>query len=792
MHNRTRSSSAGPAGRGRVEFVTIPRWLASDPRVALIRHRERTDGQAGQWPHWLPAPVRQAVIASGIERPWRHQVDAAQLAWSGQHVAISTPTASGKSLAYLMPVMAATAVPAAQASLGVQTGDLRSRLGLARHTALYLAPTKALAHDQRQAARRIGPHGWRVATLDGDSEPAERQFARDHAGFVLSNPDMLHRSVLPDHARWAGFLGSLRYVVVDEAHRYRGVFGAQVASVLRRLRRLCAAYGAHPVFVLASATATQAGVSGARLIGQAEPLAEVCQDASPHAARDVVLWKPDADAPHDASELLARLVDDGKQAIAFVASRAQAELIALRAADRIQSGRRVASYRSGYLADDRRALEAALRCGDLAGVASTNALELGVDIAGLDAVVVTGFPGTLGSFWQQAGRAGRGDRDALVVLIAKDDPLDAHLFDHPELIFDRPVEATVLHPQNPYVMGPHLGAAAQEAPLTAADARWFGPGFGAVADGLVDEGLLRRRASGWYWTRPERAVDAIDLRGADGRPVEIIEASSGRVIGTIDRAAADRTVHEGAVYLHQGQQWRVDAYLPADGIAMVASVDLPYYTQPRSASDVRVLAEHERRRCGRGWVCQGEVELSEQVQGYLRRDAVTGDVWDETPLDLPVRRMRTQSMWWLVPDEVVAGLAYSAVRLGSAAHAAEHTAIGLLPAFAPCDRWDIGGLSTVMHPDTGACTIFVHDGAPGGAGFAERGFEVADRWLLATAQRLEHCGCESGCPMCVVSPKCGNGNQMLDKSSATELLTALLDVTPHRQQPSPGPRSARI
>jgi len=757
-----------------VGVVTIPRWLADDPRAVVVRHRDRLDGRVGEWPEWLPEPVSRSLVDSGIERPWCHQREAADLAWSGHHVAISTPTASGKSLAYLLPVMAATAVPASLASLGVPTDDLRSRLGVARHTALYLAPTKALAHDQRQAARALGPHGWQVATLDGDSDPAERQFARDHAGFVLSNPDMLHRSVLPDHARWAGFLGSLRYVVVDEAHRYRGVFGAQVSGVLRRLRRLCAAYGAHPVFVLASATATAAGTSGAKLIGEDAPLAEVCDDASPHAARDVVLWKPDEDAPHDATELLARLVDDGEQVIAFIPSRSQAELVALRASDRIGSGRRVASYRSGYLADDRRRLEAALRCGDLAGVASTNALELGIDIAGLDAVVVTGFPGTLGSFWQQAGRAGRGERDALVVLIARDDPLDAHLFAHPELIFDRPVEATVLHPQNPYVLGPHLAAAAQEAPLTASDARWFGAGLGALADGLTAQGLLRRRSSGWYWTRPERAVDAIDLRGAGGRPVEIIEASSGRVIGSVDRAAADRTVHEGAVYLHQGEQWRVDAYLPADGIAMVASVELPYYTQPRSVSDVRIITEQERRRCGRGWVCRGEVELAGQVQAYLRRDAVTGDVWDETPLDLPVRRMRTQSMWWLVPDDVVAGLAYSAVRLGSAAHAAEHTAIGLLPAFAPCDRWDIGGLSTVMHPDTGMCTIFVHDGAPGGAGFADRGFELADEWLAATLDRLEHCGCESGCPMCVVSPKCGNGNQMLDKSSAAELVGALI------------------
>lgn len=754
--------------------MAIPSWLADDPRVVAVRHRGQQFARHADWPRWLPPVVRDQLIAAGIERGWQHQVAAAEAAWSGQHVAISTPTASGKSLAYLLPIMAATAVPPPLASLGVVTSDLRSRLGVARHTALYLAPTKALAHDQRAAARRLGPPGWQVANLDGDSLTEERRFARDHAGFVLSNPDMLHRSVLPNHAKWSGFLGSLRYVVVDEAHRYRGVFGSQVSAVLRRLRRLCAAYGAEPVFVLASATASSAGESGALLIGDDAPLTVVDQDASPQAARDVVLWRPGSTAPQEAAELLARLVDDGQQVIAFVASRTQAELIALRASERIDSGRLVASYRSGYLAGDRRALEERLRTGELAGVAATNALELGIDVAGLDAVVITGFPGTLGSFWQQAGRAGRGERDALVVLVARDDPLDAYLFDHPELIFDRPVERIVLHPQNPYILGPQLAAAAQEAPLRPEDQRWFGDSMGRLASQLSDQGLLRARPTGWYWTRPERAVDSIDLRGAIGQPVEIVETDSGRVVGSVDRGAADRTVHEGAIYLHQGEQWLVSKYLPADSVALVRRVELPYYTQPMGTSEVRIISEDARRVCGQAVVCRGEVELSGQVTSYLRRDAITGDFWDETPLDLPVHRMTTQSMWWLVPDQVVARLAFSAIRLGAAAHAAEHTAIGLLPAFAPCDRWDIGGLSTVLHPDTNCCTIFVHDGTPGGAGFAERGFEVAEAWWQATLDRLAGCDCDAGCPNCCVSPKCGNGNQMLDKASAAELVKLLL------------------
>ncbi len=771
---RVRQPISANNRRGIVGGVAIPGWLERDPRVVYLRHRDAVSGERASWPAWLPDDVREAVMTAGIEQPWLHQTSVADAAWAGRHVAVSTATASGKSLGYLLPIMSATAVPPSKASLGFMTNDLRSRLGVARHTALYLAPTKALEHDQWAAARELGPKGWQVSCLDGDSSSMERRFAREHASFVLSNPDMLHRSVLPNHAQWSSFLGSLRYVVIDEAHRYRGVFGSQVSVVLRRLRRLCHAYGSTPIFMLASATTSEAGRSGALLIGESDPLFEVREDSAPHAARDIVLWRPESDVPSEAAALLARLVDDGQQVITFIASRNQAELIALRAADRIDSGREVASYRSGYLAGDRRDLEARLRSGELAGVAATNALELGIDISGLDAVVMAGFPGTLGSFWQQSGRAGRGERDALVVLIARDDPLDRHLLDHPELIFDRAVEQVVLHPQNPYVLGPQLSAAAQESPLTAGDEHWFGPTMPSLARELSEQGLLRARPAGWFWTKDYRAVDEIDLRGCHDHAIEIVEAATGRVLGSVDHAAADRTVHEGAVYLHQGEQWLVSQYLPDESVALVRSSDLPYFTQALASSEVQIVRTEDEYPCGSGIVCRGEVELTRQVTGYLRRDSLTGDVWDQTPLELPGHRVMTQAMWWLIPDDVIAQLPFPTARLGAAVHAAEHTAIGLLPAFAPCDRWDIGGLSTVCHPDTQLCTIFVHDGAPGGAGYAERGFEVADQWWRAAAERLTNCGCEAGCPSCCISPKCGNGNRMLDKSAATRLLAALL------------------
>ncbi len=770
--------------RGTLENVTIPRWLEGSDAIVHVHHRDASAGALGDWPVWLPECCAHAIKTCGITRPWLHQQQLAELAYAGQHVAICTPTASGKTLGYLMPVMAATAA-GPDCCLGVEVSDLRTRLGVGGHTALYLAPTKALAHDQWRAARELGPAGWDVCCLDGDSEAAERRFARDHASYILTNPDMLHRSVLPNHARWSRLLSTLRYVVIDESHRYRGVFGAQMAVVVRRLRRLCERYGSRPVFLLASATASNAGEAGAKLIGEPAPLAVVAEDTSAHPARDMVLWAPQDTAPHDAAELMAQLVDDGKQVITFVASRTQAELIGVRAQDRVTSGRSVASYRSGYLADERRKLEAALHKGTLSGVAATNALELGIDVSGMDAVILTGFPGTLAALWQQAGRAGRGDRDALVVLMKREDPLDSFLFKHPELIFDAPVEETVLFPDNPYVLGPQLAAAAQEAPLTSADERWFGPSMPGLLEQLTSAGLLRKRPNGWFWTRPDRAVDAIDLRSLGGKAIDIVDLGSGRVVGVVDRGAADRTVHPGAVYLQQGDQWLVDEYLPDDNHALVHLDHPGYFTQPKSVSQVRVLGTTASRGFGRGTVSWGNIELTSQVIGYLRRDEITTDVWDETPLALPEHRMQTKAMWWTVPDDLVAELEFTAVRLGAAAHAMEHTMIGLLPMFAPCDRWDIGGVSTVSHPDTGVCTVFVHDGHPGGSGFAERGYQTADSWARATLERLNSCRCETGCPACVVSPKCGNGNTMLDKGSAAQLLAALLAVEARCPQPAP-------
>ena len=773
--------------------MPLPDWLATEHKVAHVHHRPSRPGATVGWPDWVSGPVREAFAARGIERPWAHQVAAAQAAFEGRHVAIATGTASGKSLAFLLPVLAAgldgrfppgTRVPHARgAGSGLRVA--------ARPTALYLAPTKALAHDQVRSAEALGLDGWRVSALDGDSDPDERRFAREFAHWVLTNPDMLHRSILPNHARYARLLGGLTHVVVDEAHRYRGVFGAHVSAVLRRLRRLAHHYGADPVFICASATISEPDAVAAALIG-ADSVVPVTEDASPAPALDVVLLEPTPQLTETSARLLAGFTRDG-QAIAFTTSRIQAELVAIRARELAEHTEAIAAYRGGYLAEDRRALEAALSHGRLRGVASTNALELGVDIAGMDAVVTAGFPGTLAAFWQQVGRAGRAGRDAIAVLAAREDPLDAYLVEHPELVFDRPVERTVVPVDNAYVLGPHLCAAAQERALTAEDARWFGPTTVELAERLTAQGALRRRPLGWYWTHAGRAVDSIDLRSAQGKAVEVVDSATGRVIGQVDPSAADRTLHPEAVYVHQGETWFVDELDLDDRVALVHRADPLWFTQAQSAGGVRILMTSASRRLGLGEVHVGTVELSNQVTSYLRRDAETGEVWDSTPLEFPERRLVTRATWWTIPDRVLAALdelasgPVSALDLAGAVHAAEHCAIGLLPAFVPSDRWDIGGLSTVLHPDTGQLTVFVHDGLPGGSGIADRGYELAEQWWSATLARLVTCPCEDGCPACVVSPKCGNGNNPLDKHGAAGLLALL--VGPGGEASAGGPRS---
>jgi DEAD/DEAH box helicase domain-containing protein len=740
-----------------------------------VVHLPARPGCSVDWPPWVPSGVREAFEGRGVRRPWTHQARAADLAHAGHDVVVATGTASGKSLAYQLPVLAAFAADP-------------------RATALYLSPTKALAGDQLRAIAALGLPDVRATPFDGDTALAERDWARQHGRWLFSNPDMLHRSVLPQHARWTAYLRRLRYVVLDECHTYRGLFGSHVALLLRRLLRICARYGARPTLVLASATVADPAGFARQLTGRAA--VAVCDDGSPAAGRAVALWEPPLlpelsgengapvrrSAGAESGRMLADLVLEGARTLAFVRSRRGAELTAL-GAQRVLADvdpdlvARVSAYRGGYLPEERRALEAALANGELLGVATTNALELGMDIAGLDAVVVAGFPGTRASFWQQAGRAGRGRDEALVVLVARDDPLDTYLVHHPDALLGAPVEGCVLDPTNPYVLAPHLVCAAAELPLNREDVVGLG---GAAAEAvlaeLVADGVLRSRPAGWFWPSSQaRPAASVDLRGAGQGQVAVVEADTGRMLGTVEAASAPATVHPGAVYLHRGESYLVDGLDTTAGIALVRAAAPDWRTDARSTADVAVVRVSEHRDHGVVRVSFGEVTVTTQVVAYQRRTP-DGLVLETVPLDMPAQALATRAVWYDVDDDALLDAGLSTARIPGSLHAAEHAAIGLLPLFATCDRWDIGGMSTAAHPHTGCPTVFVHDGHPGGAGFAERGHAVLRRWLAATRAAVADCECHTGCPSCVQSPKCGNGNVPLDKAGAVALLDVVLQA----------------
>ncbi|PWH06511.1 DEAD/DEAH box helicase [Brachybacterium endophyticum] len=794
-----------------------------------VEHVPARPGRTGAFPEWTDPRLIEHLAAGGITAPWTHQEQAARLAHDGSHVVLSTATASGKSLAYLLPSLSA---------IGARELDATAP----RATALYLAPTKALAADQLTnitgLADGAGLRAARVAVYDGDTPTEQRRWIRRHGSFVLTNPDMLHFGILPGHEQWAGFFRALRYVIVDECHSYRGVFGSHVSMVMRRLRRVAAAYRSSPTFVLASATTANPELSASRLVGQ--DVTAVTEDGSPRGGVTFGLWEPGTksvvdgrapreggvaaepasspraesagDHPEDAASgrseeplrrsatseagaLLADLVHRDVQTLVFARSRRGAELVSTGAqrllgqeAEQTMDGAladragRIAAYRGGYLAQERRDLEDALRSGKLRALASTNALELGIDISGLDAVLIAGWPGTRASLWQQAGRAGRSQEgDALALFIAREDPLDTYVVHHPRSVFGQEVEAAVFDPHNPYVMTPHLCAAAAELPLRDGEEEIFGPSAHELLDTLVARGVLRRRPTGWYWTMTESAHALTDLRGSGGEPVRIVEGSSGALLGTVDAGSAHTQVHDGAVYLHQGRTFVVDHLDVERAVALVHREDPLHSTHPQSTSTIRIRATEREEEWKDGVrLCFGTVDVTDQVTGYQVRDVYTQAVLGQHPLDLPPRTLTTRAVWFVLPEELTEREDIPGELLPGALHAAEHAAISMLPLLATCDRWDIGGVSTARHEDTGEPTIFVYDGAPGGAGFAQRGAEDAGAWIRATADMIGECDCEAGCPACVVSPKCGNGNEPLSKSGALAVLGLLEGAGPPR------------
>ncbi len=753
-------------------------WRAAiDPGRAdgrLVAESAEREQEAAEvpLPNQLDPGLRAALERNGVTTLYAHQLEALRAAET-ENVIVTSGTASGKSLAFNMPVLDAIA------------RDPKVR-------ALYLYPTKALAQDQARKLSEIAPGGLRMAIYDGDTPREERSAIRRQSNLILSNPDMLHVGVLPHHRNWGDVFANLRYVVVDEAHVYRGVFGSHVANVLRRLRRVAALYGSEPRFVLTSATIANPLELAERLVGT--PFHLVDSDGAPKAGRRIAIWNPPLtdraagarrSALSEAADMLTDLLIAGTRTICFVGSRRGAELIHKFCRDTlIDRGRRdladaIAPYRAGYTPQQRREIEARLASGELRAVVATNALELGIDIGELDAAICVGFPGTVASLRQMWGRAGR-RRDGLAVYLAGIDGLDQFFCRHPTEFLTRPVEAAILDHRNERIQSAHLVAAAFESPLGGArDDEILGDGWRQRADALTTHGYLRRGRGGLLAVRgSEYPAGGISLRSASTDSVTVVDADSGELLGTVEAERAFSTVHPGAVYLHLGRSYEVRE-LDLDGRrAIVKPFNGDWYTQPRQETDIYIERIEAKREALGVELHFGVVSVSEHVIAFQRKrvgDGHADEAFDFVALDLPEQSYATQALWYVLPDELVGPQALPPEAMLGALHASEHTQIAVLPLLAMCDRWDIGGLSTNVHMQTGRATIFIYDGHPGGVGIARRGYEEFERLVGDASRLVGECPCEEGCPSCVQSPKCGNLNDHLHKGGAIELMTQMLN-----------------
>jgi len=795
----------------RDQIVHVQRVPARQARFGKLRYRLRPELQA-------------ALKRSGAERLYTHQTQAINATLSGRHVVVATSTASGKTLCYNLPV-------------------LQTLLSDDSARALYLYPTKALAQDQLRSLNDLlksvekeqkgagrgglsrftrGPAPVTPATYDGDTPKGNRSRIRRSSRIVLSNPDMLHMGILPNHHLWVDFFRGLRYVVLDEAHQYRGVFGSQVACVLRRLRRVCAFYGSQPQFIASSATIANPAHHFSLLTGLEATVVD--DDGSPHGPRHFVLWNPPfldqartaRRSPNgEATTLLVELVQQQIRTICFTRSRRLAELILRYAREALrkvapQLAGLVKAYRAGYLPSERRRIEGELFRGDLLAVTSTTALELGIDVGHLDAALLLGYPGTVASFWQQAGRAGRGERGSLAVLIGLDNPLDQYFMRHPGELFGRPLEHALIDPDNVYVLLRHLPCAAHEVPLAAEpepgqgsgaaaydDELLFGPGFVEAMVQLERQRVLEYRSNRWFYPRSDYPAQDVSLRAAGGqRFVLLNEADGYRVLEEMDAVSAPLRAHPGAIYLHQGETYLVTRYDAQMQSAVVRPVEVDYHTRPQEWNDLSIMRSLAHRQLGQlGQPGQtgpaegtdlvtaylGRVRVTSRVTGYHRVQQYSEVVLEEEWLDMPAQTFETVGLWWNVPATARQEVERRGLHFMGGLHGVEHAAIGILPLFAMCDRWDIGGLSTANHPDTEQPQIFIYDAFPGGVGIAEKGFELLPELWRATLEVVRDCPCSDGCPSCIVSPKCGSGNEPLDKQAAVVILQTLLRSSEHRR-----------
>jgi len=731
-----------------------------DGRIVAESSEEERRSRPAPLPAELHPALAEALGRFGIDSLYTHQLEAFEAA-ADSNLVITSGTASGKSLAFNLPVLNGIAARP-------------------KDRALYLYPTKALAQDQARKLAQLRPPGLREAIYDGDTPREERPAIRRRSNLILTNPDMLHMGVLPNHKSWGDFLANLEWVVVDEAHTYRGVFGSHVANVLRRLRRLARAYGSEPRFLLASATIANPVELAERLVGTSFEMID--DDGAPRAGREIAMWNPPLldertgvrrSALSEAADLLAELVTHGVRTICFLKSRRGIELIQRFARENLERrgkpelAKRIAPYRGGYTPQQRREIEARLSSGELLAVVATDALELGIDVGELDAAICVTFPGTVASLRQMWGRAGR-RRLGLAVYVAGQDALDQFFCRHPEEFLGRPVEAAILDHGNEQIASRHLVAAAYELPLTVEDEEIFGEGWRERTERLVEAGELRPAGGKLLPRRSEYVANRIALRSASADSVAVIEQASGEMLGLVEAERAFTTIHPGAVYLHLGRSYEVDRLDIEERRAVVSAFDGDWYTRPKKETEIYIERVHEQREVAGVQLNFGEVSVTEQVIAFQRVSVSDQEPIDIVALELPEQNFVTQALWYVLPDPLARKLPTEAL-LGSL-HATEHSQIAVLPLIAMCDRWDIGGLSTNVHFQTGRSTIFIYDGHPGGVGITKRGYERFEQ-LLGDAERLiAECPCEAGCPSCVQSPKCGNLNEPLHKAGALELM----------------------
>ncbi|MFQ5840354.1 MAG: DEAD/DEAH box helicase [Candidatus Methylomirabilales bacterium] len=744
------------------------RALAADRLIdAVAQQVRRAGGQCVRWnipprePEYgtlsppLSPPLEHALAAQGIRSLYRHQVEGISAVRAGEHLLVATATASGKSLVYHLPVLERL----------WKEPDSR---------ALYLFPIKALEQDQLKSLERLIPPGtgFRAAILDGDTPASRRSKLRqDPPHILISNPDLLHLSLLPYHESWQSFFRTLRFVVLDELHTYRGIFGSHIAHVLRRLRRVAAHCGAFPQFITCSATVRNPNELARTLTGL--PFRVITDDTSPERGKHFVLINPTRSPYAEATDLLRRAIRAGYKAIAFTKARKITELITMwiREADPALA-ERIRAYRAGYTPEERRDIEAALFADRLAGVVSTSALELGIDVGGLDVCILVGYPGSVVSTWQRGGRVGRGDREALIFLVALPDALDQYLIRHPSVLFGREFEPVFLDPDNPEIRADHLTAAAAELPLTVTDTDLYGHHFMPTVTALTRQGRLVQSAAGdAYYSRVRLPQRQISIRST-GEAFPILRG--GQTLGSIGGHRALHECHPGAIYLHQGRQYEVTELDLAGRRVRVREVDVDYYTQPTTAKETEILEVLAVQALPGGRATLGRLRVTERVLGYEKRRVIGQDRLGSYPLDLPPRTFETVGLWLAIPAALTTALREQSYQVMGSLHAAEHTMIALLPLLALCDRQDIGGISMPLHPQVEGPAIFIYDGYPGGIGLTKRGHHAVSVWLQRTRDLLAECPCEGGCPACVHSPKCGSGNKPLDKAGALYLLDGLL------------------